>query len=284
MGMFDGLLGAAGGTAGLFQGGAQMLGSIWSTGEAEKEAQANREFQQGARATQYQTAVNDLKAAGLNPMLAYTQGGAGNLSGAVATPSGNPGEGFANAQVSAERAAQVKNLAEQNANIQQQTATGKAQEEKARAEAGLTQTLAAKAFAEIPNVVSSGSQINELVKNLRAERDNLVATLADLQKRPALTVARTATEEKRPAAVVAGTEVSRAQAALTTVNARLAKLEERIQTPEAEKADTFFGKHISPYLPDVLKSVSSAAGGAGLYKLFGGGSVSRSIGFGTGGK
>ena len=47
------------------------------------EAQKNRDWQERMRATQYQTAVQDLMAAGLNPMLAYSQGGSGTPSGAV---------------------------------------------------------------------------------------------------------------------------------------------------------------------------------------------------------
>jgi hypothetical protein len=47
------------------------------------EARRQMDFQQAMRATQYQTTIADLKAAGLNPMLAYAQGGAGNLTGAA---------------------------------------------------------------------------------------------------------------------------------------------------------------------------------------------------------
>lgn len=49
------------------------------------EAMYNREFQATMRATQYQTAVNDMALAGLNPMLAYHNGGAGTPSGSAAS-------------------------------------------------------------------------------------------------------------------------------------------------------------------------------------------------------
>lgn len=56
-----------------------------------EEAQKSRDYQTQMSNTQYQRAVGDMQAAGLNPMLAYSQGGAGTPSGATAstsTPSG----------------------------------------------------------------------------------------------------------------------------------------------------------------------------------------------------
>lgn len=49
------------------------------------EAQKNRDFQAHMSNTAYQRAVVDMKAAGINPMMAYSQGGSSTPSGASAT-------------------------------------------------------------------------------------------------------------------------------------------------------------------------------------------------------
>jgi hypothetical protein len=52
------------------------------------EALANRQFQEHMSSTSYQRAVEDMKKAGLNPILAYAQGGASTPGGSGATITG----------------------------------------------------------------------------------------------------------------------------------------------------------------------------------------------------
>lgn len=119
---------AALGAAAPFVGmGLSYLGQQQTNEANALEAARNREFQKYMRGTQYQVAVKDMQRAGLNPALAYQQGGAGNLSGNVATMS-NPWDGAANsAAQAAQIALQNKQVAAQVANVDAQTSLLKAE-------------------------------------------------------------------------------------------------------------------------------------------------------------
>lgn len=66
---------------------ADIVGSVYSANRASSAASDNRSFQENMSNTSYQRAVADMRAAGLNPILAYGQGGASTPSGSVADTS-----------------------------------------------------------------------------------------------------------------------------------------------------------------------------------------------------
>ena len=71
------------------------LGAMQSQDFNAEQAQLNRSFQENMANTSYQRRVEDLKAAGLSPMLAYSQGGAAVPTGGQASSAANIGESSA---------------------------------------------------------------------------------------------------------------------------------------------------------------------------------------------
>lgn len=70
-------------------------GQVYNAAEALKarefnaeQAKINREFQERMSGSAYQRAVGDMRKAGINPMLAFSQGGASSPSGSAASGSG----------------------------------------------------------------------------------------------------------------------------------------------------------------------------------------------------
>ena len=87
--MFGAIAGA------LIGGAAGLIGSSKQNKTSKKVAANQEAFQRETLQNQYQWATEDMRKAGLNPMLAYQQGGAGSASGASYSPV-NEMEHFAN--------------------------------------------------------------------------------------------------------------------------------------------------------------------------------------------
>jgi hypothetical protein len=71
------------------------LGAMQSQDFNAEQSQINRDFQTDMANTSFQRRVADLKAAGLSPMLAYSQGGAAVPTGSQASSAANIGESSA---------------------------------------------------------------------------------------------------------------------------------------------------------------------------------------------
>jgi len=148
-GVDDMLMGAAISGVGSTLTGLFNMNSTEKTNEANAaQAQLNRDFQERMSNTAYQRGMADMRAAGLNPILAYQKGGASSPSGsqaALTAPKieGNPIGEAVNTGLAVRRAtAELANMQETNKNISADTALKNAQNVKSIAEREiLTQDL-----------------------------------------------------------------------------------------------------------------------------------------------
>lgn len=68
----------------LIAGGLSLIGGLAANSANKKRAAEQMAFQERMSSTSYQRAVTDMKMSGINPMLAYQQGGASSPGGAQA--------------------------------------------------------------------------------------------------------------------------------------------------------------------------------------------------------
>ena len=149
------LIGATGsflGTNSANQANLQYMQNANAFNQAQSEKQMD--FQERMRKTQYQTTVEDLKAAGLNPMLAYSQGGAGTPAGVAATSSAPPKveNAMANAVNSALTSAQAQSQLVQNKLTEAQTSQSDAQADNLNADTANKRDLNPNIKQELENL------------------------------------------------------------------------------------------------------------------------------------
>jgi len=191
--MFGGLSigGALGGVLG-FIGQQQTNQKNWDIAQAANQASAEQaarqmEFQERMRDTQYQTAVEDMKKAGLNPMLAYQQGGAGTPSGAMGQVStakvGNSlGAGVAGYQAMQLNNAEVelKKAAEENTSA----ATIKTEADTIQTAVNIQKTLEDTKLSQQQyiNMQEMLNKLKEEILSLRAQTQLSTATAKNVQE------------------------------------------------------------------------------------------------------
>lgn len=143
------------GLAGVLGPIGDVLGGVFQLAGAGSAARRNREFQERMSSTAYQRAVKDMRLAGLNPALAYSQGGASSPGGATADVPNVLSGAVASAFQAKRIGAEVNQMRHQNDLMDTQATLADAQRDKAiqeRAESQsrvlLNQAMTAKARAD----------------------------------------------------------------------------------------------------------------------------------------
>lgn len=241
----------------------------WNAEEAAKQRQwsswmskVGMDYNTEMANTQYQRAVGDLRAAGLNPMLAYSQGGAPSPTmsqggGAAATSSpASAGSQIRNENAvlaginAAGAAAQLQNLTKQGDNIDADTALKHAQANRETASAGnLSAQTERIVTAEIPKIRKEILNVDQDTIN-KSEQQVLIRLQGDLSRMETMVKSGQVDQVE-------------AQTALTKVERALKQL----QIPEAqaysEKFKSQWGGEVSPYLKeavDILRTLIYSKG------------------------
>lgn len=152
---------------------------------ADRRQEDAQQFSAQQFATRYQTTVKDMQAAGLNPMLAYGQGGGSPPSSGIASAStGDVGLVHLQSKLNS---AQV-------ANVDADTENKKAQADLIAAQAAQAWATADQARTNIGQIEASTKKIIEETKNVPIEGDRLKFAIQLLAEDAALAAQRGETQ------------------------------------------------------------------------------------------
>jgi hypothetical protein len=190
MGMFDGIVSSVGDVSktslsslagGLIGGVGSYFGQQSANQANAAQSQSQMDFQERMRSNSYQTAVDDMKKAGLNPMLAYAQGGATTPVGATTQVQNALGAGVTSGQQAYQLSLNTQqNLADIALKREQAGAAG-SQEDLNRANMNLSLVEAANKSAQLPGHKQFVDQVASQVRLNNAISANNSANTAKTQ-------------------------------------------------------------------------------------------------------
>lgn len=137
----------------LIPAAAGLIGGLFQNSAQQASANKQMDFQKEMDSTRYQRGMADMKAAGLNPILAYSQGGAGSPSGAQANVTNVGAAAVEGLQKGVSSAGQANLMREQLENLSADTRLKLAQGSSAVEQAKLANANSAVVLGTMPAVV-----------------------------------------------------------------------------------------------------------------------------------
>lgn len=136
-----------GGGSSLVRPALSFLGGERSNAASAKAADRQMDFQREMYSSRYQMQMEDMKKAGLNPILSYGQAPPGSPSGSSYTAADSLSPAVNSAMASQRLSEELKNMRETNKKIQSETELNQALKKRASVDAALSATQLPKSAA-----------------------------------------------------------------------------------------------------------------------------------------
>lgn len=230
---------------------ATVLGNLWTNSTNRDIADANNAASMKMASTRYQTAVADLKAAGLNPMLAYSQGGAPVAPLQQATVSNPANNQFSNSVA----AATVDKIKADTATAISQAQLNEANARKAEAEIQQSVASALNLNAQTDYTKQNMALIAPTIQKVISE-SNLNFTSMNLVLKNIDNAVRTGSK------LEAETGNVQADTALKKIQADLAQQRKYMNELDFPRLQNEYNFQLTPYAQNVAPFVNSAKGGS----------------------